>query len=201
MDGRSGVWTALRSLAGQNWGFPALCWQRHDARAAAAPPRKGDASSLFRGVAQPPAGLSAEHRASVAKGMCPRMRPEATSRGQNQTPRLDRRSQRRGTFSSRTATSSTRPPCRLTVCSMAQGVLPAVWRHTAGSWPRLREQSSPARRMFGRFRCGVAWRSSTGAPSVSGGGVGAPPRTRVATAGRPRSVQPSRRRVCSAGAG
>src|SRR6516162_4552572 len=68
-----------------------------------------DASSLSRCVAQRPAVSSTGERASSAKVISPRNRDGGTSRGQYQSFRRLRRSQRRGTSASIITTSCTRP--------------------------------------------------------------------------------------------
>ena len=66
-------------------------------------------SSLSRRVAQRPAVSSTGERASSAKVISPRNRDGGTSRGQYQSFRRLRRSQRRGTSASIITTSCTRP--------------------------------------------------------------------------------------------
>src|SRR6516165_5407481 len=66
------------------------------------------------------------------------------------------RSQRVGTLTSKTITSSTRPPWRLTVWSKAQLVLPGACNHTTGRRPLLLRVSRPRCRMLERLRAGVA---------------------------------------------
>jgi hypothetical protein len=60
------------------------------------------------------------------------MRSGGMSRGQYQSPFLLRRSQDRGTSSSRTTVLSIRPPCRRTTWAAAQSVLSGEQTQTAG---------------------------------------------------------------------
>jgi hypothetical protein len=67
------------------------------------------------------------------------------SRGQYHSPLRFRRSQERGTSSSRTTVLSTRPPCHLTMWSRAHQLRACEQAHTTGSLPRLGSDSRPRR--------------------------------------------------------
>src|SRR5262249_57985286 len=100
-----------------------------------------------RGVGQRPAVSSTGDPASSWKVRTWRMRSGGTSRGQYHSPFLERRSQDRGTSSSRTTVPSTRPPCHLLTCRTAHQLRAGEQAQTAGSMPRLPEQNRPRRKI------------------------------------------------------
>src|SRR5689334_3079467 len=91
-------------------------------------------------------------------------------------------------------TASARPPCRLTVCRVAQKDLAGVCSQTTGSRPWLLLHKRPRRSMPGRLRIRVAWRSNMGRLLRAGtaGGRAIPParRPRLQTTGRDQGGQP-----------
>src|SRR5262249_14424315 len=136
-----------------------------------------------RGAASPPplccspaAGASSTgDRDSSPKVMTPKMRPGGTSRGQYHSPRLERRSQERGTSISRMTTCSMRPPCRRTTWAAAHSEFAGEPNQTTGRLPWDLLVSSPARRILFRLRASVACRSRMGESLQSRGGrVGVP---------------------------
>jgi hypothetical protein len=78
------------------------------------------------------------------------MRSGGTSRGQYYSPFFERRSQERGTSTSRMTTASMRPPWRRTVCQPAHAEQDGECSQTTGFLPRLLLHSRPARKMLGR---------------------------------------------------
>jgi hypothetical protein len=94
--------------------------------------------------------------ANSAKQSARLLRPGGMSRGQNHRPLRLRRSQRRVTSTSRTTVVSTRPPCRLMVCRIAQVDRDGLPSQTTGSLPCDLLVGRPARRMPAWLRAGVA---------------------------------------------
>src|SRR5262249_38295842 len=96
---------------------------------------------------------------------------------QYQSPLRERRSQDRGTSTSRVTTASMRAPCRQATCIAAQLDFSLVASQTAFSQPWDFEQSSPCRWMLGRLRIRVACLSFMLAPFLKRrAGVGVPGR-------------------------
>src|SRR5207247_1533197 len=91
-------------------------------------------------------------------------------------PLRDRRSQDRGTSTSRVTTASIRPPCRPTTCQPAHHDLTGACSQTTCSRPCDFEHSSPCRWIFERLRISVVCLSSMVRPLPEAKGRGRRPR-------------------------